>query len=77
MKFSIKDFFSKSDQIRNFLRFTEEILNEKLNFLINVQSSQDSLAYWPLTVFLFRSLMEFQIRKPEIHWGKYCNLSML
>ena len=37
MKFSIKDFFSKCDQIRSFLRifftFTEETLNGKLQFL--------------------------------------------
>ena len=37
MKFSIKDFFSKCDQIRRKLRifvtFTEEIFNEKLHFL--------------------------------------------
>ena len=33
MKFSIKDFFSKCDQIRT---FTEEILNGKLHFLCSV-----------------------------------------
>ena len=34
MKFSVKDFFSKCDQIRSFLKkFTEEILNGKLHFL--------------------------------------------
>ena len=34
MKFSIKDFFSKYDQIRcGFGQFTEEILNGKLHFL--------------------------------------------
>ena len=35
MKFSIKDFFSKSDQIcgADLVTFTEEILNEKLQFL--------------------------------------------
>ena len=38
MKFSIKDFSSKCDQIRSFLEkhlltFTGEILNEKLHFL--------------------------------------------
>ena len=32
MKFSIKDFFSKCDQIRDFVTFTEEILNGKLHF---------------------------------------------
>ena len=41
MKFSIKDFSSKCDQIRSFLQFptdfvtfTEEILNEKLHFCV-------------------------------------------
>ena len=36
MKFSIKDFFSKCDQIRSFLDLvtvTKEILNAKLQFL--------------------------------------------
>ena len=34
MKFSVKDFFSKCDQIRSFLKkFTEEILNGKLDIL--------------------------------------------
>ena len=33
MKFSIKDFFSKCDQIRSFLTFTEEVFNGKLHFL--------------------------------------------
>ena len=33
MKFSIKDFFGKYDQIRSFqVTFTEEILNGKLHF---------------------------------------------
>ena len=32
MKFSIKDFFSKCDQIK----FTEEILDGKLHFLFDV-----------------------------------------
>ena len=38
MKFSIKDFFSKCDQIRRKLlvTFTEEILNGKLHFLCSV-----------------------------------------
>ena len=44
MKFFIKDFFSKCDQIRSFLRtalvtFTEEILNGKLHFLCSVKST--------------------------------------
>ena len=40
MKFSIKDFFSKCDQIRmetvDLVKFTEEILNGKLRFLCSV-----------------------------------------
>ena len=37
MKFSIKDFFSKCDQIRTDLQyFTEEIINEKPQFLCSV-----------------------------------------
>ena len=44
MKFSIKDFFSKCDEIRSFLwiwssdlvTFTKEILNRKLNFLCSI-----------------------------------------
>ena len=41
MKFPIKDFFSKCDQIRRKLRkFTEEILNEKLHFLSSVGRAQ-------------------------------------
>ena len=40
MKFSIKDFFSKCDQIHqetvDLITLTEENLNEKLHFLCNV-----------------------------------------
>ena len=35
-KFSIKDFFSECDQIRNLVTFAEEILNGKLIFLCSV-----------------------------------------
>ena len=41
MKFSIKDFFSKCDQIRgklDLVTFTEEILNGKLHFLCSATS---------------------------------------
>ena len=35
MKFSIKDFFSKCDQIPDYqITFTEEILNGKLHFFV-------------------------------------------
>ena len=39
MKFSIKDFFSKCDQIR--VTFTEEIINGKFHFLCSVANLQD------------------------------------
>ena len=45
MKFSIKDFFSKSEQILvDLVTFAEEILNGKFNFLYSViqKSSQVS-----------------------------------
>ena len=39
MKFSIKDFFSKCDQIRrNLVTFTGEILNGKLHFVCSVRN---------------------------------------
>ena len=41
IKFSTKDFFSKCDQIRNNVTFTEEILNGKLYFLCSVKSKMD------------------------------------
>ena len=44
MKFSIKDFFSKCDQIRrklDLVTFTEEIVNGKLHFLCSVLSSKE------------------------------------
>ena len=48
MKFSIKDFFSKCDQIHSFLQiwshlFTEEIFNGKLHFLCSVKITADRL----------------------------------
>ena len=46
MKFSLKDFFSKCDQIRRKLRilvrFTEEILNGKLYFCTVIQTIKNS-----------------------------------
>ena len=41
MKFSIKDFFSKCDQIRSVLKkFTEEILNGKLHFFVQCKGME-------------------------------------
>ena len=62
MKFSIKDFFSKWDQIRrklDLVTFTEEILNGKLHFLCNENMSfkktglrwTDSMSWDQLTSF--------------------------
>ena len=44
MKFPIKNFFSKCDQIRRKLTFTEEILNGELLFLFNVMSIQNVIS---------------------------------
>ena len=39
-KFSIKDFISKYNQIRNLVTFIEEILNEKLHFFVQCSVSE-------------------------------------
>ena len=51
MKFSIKDFFSKCDQIRSadLVTFTEEILNGKIHFLYS------AYYFWPSRCTLTRS----------------------
>ena len=59
MKFSIKDFFSKYDQIRR-VTFTEEILNGKLHFLCSVLSSMKQI----LCIFL-RNRNGFKIKKKQ------------
>ena len=45
MKFSIKDLFTKYDQIHrkfaDLVTFTEEILNRKFNFLFTVKTSEN------------------------------------
>ena len=46
MKFSIKNFFSKCDQIKfpaDLVTFTKDILNEKLHFLCNVSVATASI----------------------------------
>ena len=53
MKFSIKDFFSKCDQIQRKLRiftFTEEILDGKLQFLCSVENVNLS-HFYPYELF--------------------------
>ena len=50
MKFSITDFFSKCDQIRRKLKFTEEICNGKLHFLCSV--CWRSPLYWFASSYL-------------------------
>ena len=59
MKFCIKDFLSKCDQIRSFLRIwshlLKKIVNEKLHFFVECSGSQKqmdkffSISYLPLT----------------------------
>ena len=61
MKFFIKDFFKKCDQIRSFT-FTEEILNGKLHFLC---SDRYTKKYRQITVKLQSNtnLLTHEIRK--------------
>ena len=62
MKFSIKNFFSKCDQIT----FTEEILNGKLHFLCGYTL----LFLWPASDFLvhFYSCLFTAVPSPEIYF---------
>ena len=63
MKFPIKDFFSKSDQIRSGT-FTEEILNGKLYFLCSVCSQKKQkkrVIYQVLNSFC--DIIKYQIEK--------------
>ena len=64
MKFSIKDFSSKCDQIADLVTFTEKILNGKLHFLcsanvrfaerlICVLSFHSRIHLWIFSVFIF------------------------
>ena len=67
MKFSIKDFFSKCDQIRSFLEtahlviFTEEILNEKLHFLCSEITKKAAVMIYSLIYSIIASYFEFFI----------------
>ena len=60
IQFSIEDFISKCDQIRNFLRisfkFTEEILNRKLHFLCNMLLTLSNVHQ----IFFFSNLKKMQ-----------------
>ena len=70
MKFSIKDFFSKCDQIRSFLRIWKHLLKKfwMENFIFRaVENSSCWLDYIVLYGILATSL-------PEIHWY-YNNLN--
>ena len=56
MKFSIKDFFSKWDQIRSFLRIWSDLLKKSLmkNFIFVQWSVQDLKLVWnSVSWFLF------------------------
>ena len=45
MKFSIKDFFSKCDQLHSLVTFTEEIINRKLHFLCS-DGYMEIMTFW-------------------------------
>ena len=64
MKFSIKDFLSKCDQIRrklDLVTFTKEILNGKLHFLCSNDSKLEKL------IFISQSIA-FQFSKIRRNW---------
>ena len=72
MKFSIKDFFSKCDQISDLVTFTEEILNGKLHFWNSVVRKCGDLVGKSFLRFLFRVFvkkicprMSLQVRVQE------------
>ena len=77
MKFSIKDFFSKCDQIRRKLRiyvtFTEEILNGKFHFLCsncenNMHCQHLLRAYCRLLLGVMESCKTVNISKKSINF---------
>ena len=62
MKFSIKDFFSKCDQIRSFT-FTEQILNGKLHFFCSV--TRDLLDCTRFPIFVINDIIAENIFNVE------------
>ena len=56
MKFSIKDFFSKCDQIRSFLRIWSHLLKKYLmeNFIFCTKSSKSSMYRVVIMVVMFK-----------------------
>ena len=77
MKFSIKDFFKKCDQIRIFpaamVTFTEEILNGKLHFFCAVIGLRDIPILSFSTENNFRYLFDWIMIEALFHW-KVCSL---
>ena len=65
MKFSIKDFLSKCDQIRrpvDLVIFTEEILNGKFHFLCSVDNASDVTGITNNTDFTHISDVTYGVR---------------
>ena len=66
MNFSVKDFFSKCDPIRNFpadlVTFTEEILNGKIYFLCSVKSK----SFIAKSMEIYTEMLLFKHEDPSI-----------
>ena len=62
MKFSIKNFFSKCDQIHSFLTnlvtFTEEILNENLHYWCSVICRLDTTKHGLIKHYFINAILE-------------------
>ena len=73
MKFSIKDFFSRCDQIRSTadsVTFTEENLNGKLHFSCSVLTRKGTETSHASDFFLYiplRHIREYRCLKKVIH----------
>ena len=77
VKFSMKDFFSKCDQIRGFLwiwshLFTEEILNGKLHFLC-----RETRLVFSRVFYIRGNLGNVRFIFPPVHWLKKSDYSSL
>ena len=82
MKFYIKDFFSKSDQIRSSLRiwshFTEEIFNGKLHFLCSVNMGKGQFVkIFPIMKLMLPSYrnqsISYRSSRPKVFGKKGAN----
>ena len=77
MKFSVRDLFSKCDQIRSadLVTFTEETLNGKLHFLCSVSNLSNKIPMQLKAINCRQRYMDSQEMKTIINSFIYANLS--